>query len=91
MRVMQKFTLKDGYMSQLRCSIFVTGAADTFYFTPALNAHRIFDQLDHLPSDQKKLWIGKGVETGGLPAKISSMVLMHQKMFAWLDEQFGKS
>ncbi|KAJ5971600.1 uncharacterized protein N7479_001518 [Penicillium vulpinum] len=94
MRMMQKFTLKGDkggdYLSQLKCSTLVTGAGDTFYFTPDINAQRIFDQLGHLPDNRKQLWIGKGADGGGLQAKIGSIALMHQKMFAWLDEQFGK-
>lgn len=94
MRMMQKFSLKgakgEEYLSQLQCSTLVTGAGDTIYFTPDLNAERIFDRLGHIPDNRKQLWIGKGADGGGLQAKIGSMAVMHQKMFSWLDEQFGK-
>lgn len=93
MRAMQGFTLKrkggSEYLSQLRCSTLVTGAADTFYFTPEENAKVIFEKLEHLDESRKKLWVGKGVDRGGLQAKIASLALMHQNMFAWLDSQFG--
>lgn len=81
MRRMQQFSLK-GYLARVQCSMLVTGAADTFYFTPQPNAQRIFDEL----AAPKQLWVGRGVEGGGLQAKIGAIGLLHQKMFAWLDE-----
>ncbi|KAL2678836.1 cell fusion- protein [[Neocosmospora] mangrovei] len=90
MRTMQKFSLKDGYLSKIKCPTLITGAADSFYFTPQQNAHPIFDSLSALGPAEKQLWIGKGgVEGGGLQAKIGALALMHYKMFAWLDETFG--
>jgi pimeloyl-ACP methyl ester carboxylesterase len=93
MRAMQKFTLRSGekgegeYLHQVRCSTMVTGAADTFYFVPELNAERIFRKLDHIPDEKKVLWVGRAVD-GGNQAKIASLSEMHQRMFAWLDVQF---
>lgn len=92
MRTMQRFSLKDGegeYLSKIKCPTLVTGAADSFYFTPQQNATRIFNSLSQLDLTKKHLWIGRGVQGGGLQAKIGSLALMHYKMFSWLDEQFG--
>lgn len=93
MRQMQRFTLRlqsgDEYLSKVKCSTLITGAADTFYFTPALNAERIYQKLEHLDDSKKQLWIGKEVYGGGLQAKIASLALCHQKMFAFLDAQFS--
>ncbi|RDA87820.1 hypothetical protein CP532_2950 [Ophiocordyceps camponoti-leonardi (nom. inval.)] len=89
MRAMQRFSLKNDHLSKLRCPTLVTGAADTFYFTPAQNAEKIFEGLTQLGSAEKELWIGKGKSSGGLQAKIGSLALLHHKVFSWLDGQFG--
>ncbi|KAF4595807.1 fusarin C cluster-hydrolase [Ophiocordyceps camponoti-floridani] len=92
MRAMQRFSLDDGktqYLSRLRCPTLVTGPADSFYFTPAQNAERIFEGLSQLGPTEKELWIGKGKSCGGLQAKIGSLALLHHKVFTWLDDQFG--
>ncbi|EGR49694.1 uncharacterized protein TRIREDRAFT_36822, partial [Trichoderma reesei QM6a] len=93
MRQMQRFTLRleDGgeYLSKLKCATMITGASDTFYFVPEINAERIFRKLDHIDNSKKELWIGKGVSEGGLQAKIGALALSHQRMFAFLDMQFG--
>ncbi|PYH88412.1 hypothetical protein BO71DRAFT_391645 [Aspergillus ellipticus CBS 707.79] len=79
MRAMQRFHLR-GYLEKVKCSVLVTGAADTFYFTPELNAQRIFDGLGHLEEGRKRLWVGKGVEGGGLQAKVAAWGVMHVKI-----------
>ncbi|PFH59667.1 hypothetical protein XA68_12045 [Ophiocordyceps unilateralis] len=92
MRAMKRFSLEDGktqYLSRLRCPTLVTGPAESFYFTPAQNAEKIFDGLTQLGPAEKELWIGKGKSTGGLQAKIGSLALLHHKVFTWLDGQFG--
>ncbi|RDA92493.1 hypothetical protein CP533_6472 [Ophiocordyceps camponoti-saundersi (nom. inval.)] len=89
MRAMQRFSLKTDHLSKLRCPSLVTGAANTFYFTPAQNAEKIFEGLTQLGPAEKELWIGKGKSAGGLQAKIGSLALLHHKVFSWLDGQFG--
>lgn len=92
MRTMQRFTLKDGetdFLSRQRCPTLVTGPADSFYFTPAQNANRIFAGLTQLGPTEKRLWVGEGVANGGLQAKIGALSVLHYKVFSWLDEQFG--
>lgn len=102
MRFMARCTLKsqeqsgqgdstdsDEYLSKVQCATLVTGAEDSFYFTPPLNSNRIFEKLTHLDTTKKHLWNGKGVDGGGMQAKIASLALYHQKMFGWLDKQFG--
>ncbi|BDD60846.1 hypothetical protein MPDQ_007219 [Monascus purpureus] len=91
MRTMQTFTLKqsDGseFLHKIRGAVLVTGAQDTMYFTPDLNARRIFARLDHLPEHRKDLWVPTGVDLGGLQAKIGAIGMKQQRMFAWLDQQ----
>ncbi|KAJ2905391.1 hypothetical protein MKZ38_005489 [Zalerion maritima] len=93
MRAMDTYSLKleDGeeYLRKIKCPTLVTGARDTFYFTPEVNTYRIFEGLTGVPEGKKTLWIGEGVSGGGLQAKIGALALSHQKTFAWLDEQFG--
>lgn len=90
MRAMQRFSLARGdHLSRLRCPTLVTGAADSFYFTPAQNADRIFAGLSQLDPAEKQLWVGQGAMHGGLQAKIGALSVLHQKVFSWLDQQFG--
>ncbi|KAM4057560.1 alpha/beta hydrolase family protein [Hirsutella rhossiliensis] len=92
MRAMQRFTLKDGetdLLARQRCPTLVTGPADSFYFTPAQNANRIFAGLTQLGPTEKRLWVGEGSANGGLQAKIGALSILHHKVFSWLDEQFG--
>ncbi|RAH68495.1 uncharacterized protein BO66DRAFT_326781 [Aspergillus aculeatinus CBS 121060] len=79
MRCMQQYHAR-GFLQKVKCSTFVTGAAHTFYFTPKQNTEPIFETLGHLPPQKKRLWIGKGVEGGGLQAKIGAWAVFHQKM-----------
>ncbi|KAJ6127789.1 hypothetical protein N7471_009006 [Penicillium samsonianum] len=93
MRTMQQFTLKqpDGseFLHNINGAVMVTGAQDTMYFTPDLNARRIFTRLTHLPEDRKELWVPSGVEFGGQQAKIGAIGVKQQRMFAWLDQKLG--
>ncbi|PYI33513.1 hypothetical protein BP00DRAFT_338827 [Aspergillus indologenus CBS 114.80] len=76
MRCMQQYHVR-GYLHDIQCSTFVMGAAETFYFTPEQNTQPIFAALGHLPPQKKRLWIGKGVEGGGLQAKIGAWASKH--------------
>ncbi|QGI99679.1 hypothetical protein CEK26_012748 [Fusarium fujikuroi] len=89
LRVMQKISLKGGYLEKIKCPTLITGAADSFYFTPDINANIIFEGLTALEPNDKHLWIGKGVEGGGLQAKIGALAVVHHKMFTWLDSTFA--
>lgn len=91
MRQMQSFTLRlpddKEFLRSIEAAVFVTGARDTMYFAPDVNAERIFDKLQHLPTNRKKLWVAGGVGQGGLQAKIGAIAIKQQLVFAWLDEQ----
>ncbi|KAI4141215.1 MAG: hypothetical protein L6R39_005463 [Caloplaca ligustica] len=91
MRMMQKMSLKslDGaeYLDKVHCPVMVTGAAQTIYFEPKINAEKVMENLGHLEEKQKLLWVGSGVSDGGIQAKIATLSLMHQHTFAWLDAQ----
>ena len=91
MRVMQTMSLKmpDGseYLDKVHCPVMVTGAAQTIYFEPQINAETIFANLGHLGKSEKLLWVGDGPSDGGIQAKIATLSLMHQRMFEWLDQQ----
>ena len=93
MRVMQTMSLKspDGaqYLKKVHCPVMVTGAAQTIYFEPDINAEQIMANLGHLKPEHKLLWVGDGESDGGIQAKVATLSLMDQKMFEWLDAQFG--
>lgn len=92
LREMKKYSLHVAgakkYLQQVTCPVLITGAADTIYWEPELSTELIFADLNHIPDEQKKMWIAKGVGYGGQQAKIGAMSIAHQKMFAWLDQQF---
>ncbi|GFF48354.1 2,6-dihydropseudooxynicotine hydrolase [Aspergillus udagawae] len=91
MRRMQTFTLRlpdsKEFLRKIGGAVLVTGAKDTMYFAPEMNADRIFAKLQHLPESKKKLWVAEGVGQGGLQAKIGAIGIKQQRMFAWLDKQ----
>lgn len=93
MRRMQTFTLRladrGEFLRRVNGAVLVTGARDTMYFTPEMNAERIFGALGHLAQDRRTLWVAQGVGLGGLQAKIGGIAIKQQKMFAWLDAQLG--
>ncbi|KAK3174763.1 hypothetical protein OEA41_002009 [Lepraria neglecta] len=93
MRVMQTMSLKgeDGseYLEKVHCPVMVTGAAQTIYFEPDINAEKVMANLGHLEHRHKLLWVGDGESDGGIQAKIATLSLMHQYMFEWLDKQLG--
>jgi hypothetical protein len=95
LREFKKYSLRlphgKEYLSRISCPVLVTCAADTLYFSPELSTDLIFAGLQHLGDEEQKrsLWVAKGVGQGGLQAKIGAMAIAHQKMFSWLDGQFG--
>ncbi|KAL6232484.1 hypothetical protein BDW75DRAFT_232779 [Aspergillus navahoensis] len=85
MRRMQTFTLRlaEGkeFLRKVQGAVLVTGAKDTMYFTPELNAERIFAALEHLPASEKRLWVAEGVAQGGLQAKIGAIGIKQQRIY----------
>lgn len=92
-RAFKKFKLKedDGseYLRKLKCPVFITGAADWAYFPPEGNATKIFEVLNKLEPGKHKLWVAKGIGSGGLQAKVAAISVVHDQAFAWLDEKLG--
>ncbi|EPE30947.1 alpha/beta-Hydrolase [Glarea lozoyensis ATCC 20868] len=92
LREFMRYTLQEGgkeYLSDVRCPVMVTGAADTLYFKPEISTTLIWNALEHLDDGKRAIWIAKGVGQGGLQAKIGAMSVAHQKMFSWMDDQLG--
>ncbi|KAK2603643.1 hypothetical protein QQS21_004224 [Conoideocrella luteorostrata] len=94
-REFKKFTLRnqDGseYLVQVKCPVFVTGAADWAYFPAQGNATKIHAVMEKLHPGKSKLWIAKGVGSGGLQAKVAAISVVHNKTFEWLDEVLARS
>lgn len=93
MREMQRYSLqeRDGkqILASIRCPVLVSGAADTIYFPPDQNASVIFLGLKAIDKQDKELWIAHGADNGGLQAKVGAISVLHQKVFAWLDDHLG--
>lgn len=90
-REFAKYTLRDGTherLQDIQCPVMLTGAEDSLYAPPAVS-EKMYETLVQLDPLQKHLWIGTGVGEGGLQAKVSALGISHQKMFSWLDLQFG--
>jgi pimeloyl-ACP methyl ester carboxylesterase len=90
-REFKKFSLRgdDGseYLQQVKCPVFVTGAADWAYFPPEGNATRVHEVLEKLHPGNSELWIAKGIGSGGLQAKVAAISVIHDKTFEWLDKK----
>ncbi|PNY25479.1 Alpha/beta hydrolase [Tolypocladium capitatum] len=89
-RQFKNFTLRgqddSEYLAQVNCPVLVTGAADWAYFPAQGNATKIFDAMERLHPGKAKLWIAKGVGSGGLQAKVAAISVVHDKTFEWLDQ-----
>lgn len=93
LREFKRYTLRlpggGEYLSKITCPVMVTGAADTMYSSPELSTDLIFKNLEHLGDEDRHLWVAEDVGQGGLQAKVGSMSIAHQIMFAWLDDRFN--
>ncbi|OBT75972.1 hypothetical protein VF21_05745 [Pseudogymnoascus sp. 05NY08] len=91
-REFKKFTLRaengSEYLEQVTCPVFVTGAADWAYFPAEGNATKVYEVLQRLHPSKSKLWIAKGIGSGGLQAKVAAISVVHNRTFEWLDEIF---
>ncbi|KAF4629176.1 hypothetical protein G7Y89_g8973 [Cudoniella acicularis] len=64
---------KDGkFLHKIHCPVLVSGAAAAIYFKPEMSTTRIYEELIHLNDSQKKSWIAKETEGGGLQAKLDA-------------------
>jgi pimeloyl-ACP methyl ester carboxylesterase len=90
---MRKYTLKldDGtsFLNRVRCPVLVSGAAQSLYLEPGTDVAKVLGALEHLNENQKKIWIAKDPEEGGLQAKIGAISLLAQRTFEFLDEHLG--
>ena len=89
-REFKKFSLREAdgqeYLDRVTCPVFVTGAADWAYFPAEQNAVKVYDVLERLHPGQGKLWVAKGIGSGGLQAKVAAISVVHDKTFEWLDQ-----
>lgn len=89
-REFKRFSLRgaegEEYLERVTCPVFVTGAADWAYFPAEQNAVKVYDVLERLHPGQSKLWVAKGVGSGGLQAKVAAISAVHDKTFEWLDQ-----
>lgn len=90
----QEFTLDlpqgGSLLDQVRCPVFVTGAADSLYVSVDSSAKKVFDRLQsQKPGTEKQLWVGEDPGAGGLQAKVGAMHLTNQRVFSFLDTQFN--
>ncbi|EJP61199.1 alpha/beta hydrolase [Beauveria bassiana ARSEF 2860] len=94
-REFKRFTLRseDGseYLRHVKCPVFVTGAADWAYFPAKGNATKIHAVMEQLHPGKSKLWIAKGVGSGGLQAKVAAISVVHDKTFEWLGQVLAQA
>lgn len=90
---MRKYTLQlpngKSYLERVKCPVFVSGATQSLYLEPETDTKRVYEALSHLEEGEKRIWIAKLPEDGGLQAKIGAIGLMAQKTFEFLDQQLG--
>ena len=93
MRFMQTMSLQgaagEKHLHEVKCPVLIMGGEEAFYFGPEMNARKMMEDLGHLGEEQKELWIGAGPANGGTQAKIADLSLCYQRMFQFLDRQFG--
>jgi len=89
LKEMRKYSLKGGYLSKVKCPVLVTGAGKSLYFDTEDHTMRVFDDLSHLGSKWRRVWMPSKPEEGGLQAKIGAFGLLNMKAYGFLDEVFG--
>ncbi|PGH16792.1 hypothetical protein AJ80_05107 [Polytolypa hystricis UAMH7299] len=98
MRTMKKYTLRsatgnkgtaDSYLDGVRCPALVTGAGKSLYLDVDDHTSRVYNGLTHQQPGAKQLWIATSPSEGGLQAKIGAVELCNQRVFHFLDQQFG--
>lgn len=85
---MKKYTLKDGFLSKVRCPVLVSGAAHSLYFNPVYHTMSIFDNLTSLKDDEKQVWMPGAPGDGGLQAKVGAFGVSAERTFQFLDGVF---
>ncbi|GLI77206.1 hypothetical protein PoHVEF18_005492 [Penicillium ochrochloron] len=86
---MKSYTLKNGFLANVRVPVLVSGAAHSLYFNPIHHTMSVYDGLVNLREDQKHVWIPSLASEGGLQAKVGAFGISTQRTFSFLDEVFG--
>ena len=78
------------FLENIKCPVFVTGAANTIYTSPEISTDRVYAALGHLGDNgERRRWVASEVGEGGLQAKVGAWRLVQQRSFAFLDEVLG--
>ncbi|KAH6683991.1 alpha/beta hydrolase [Halenospora varia] len=88
LKEMKRYTLKDGFLSKLRCPVLVSGAAHSLYFNPMYHTMSVFNNLTSLKEDEKRVWMPGAPGDGGLQAKVGAFGVSAERTFQFLDDVF---
>lgn len=91
LREMKRYSLRGGYLRQIKCPVLVTGAGKSLYFDTEEHTMRVFSDLNHLGERDRQLWLPSLPEEGGLQAKVGAFDLVNMKAYGFLDKVFGVS
>ncbi|KAM7219556.1 Hydrolyase ccsE [Rhypophila decipiens] len=93
--IMKKYSVghgKGSCLQDIKCPTLVSVARGSLYFddADARNSSTSFRaRLDQIGAEEKEPWVGDTPGTGGLQAKMGALGLCNQRVFAFLDRQFG--
>ncbi|KAK7757853.1 hypothetical protein SLS62_000231 [Diatrype stigma] len=91
LRTMKQFTLRTDRGSRLdevKCPVLVAGAANSLYFDVDKHSLATYERLG---AGIKELWVATHPGEGSLQAKMGALALCNQRVFQFLDKQFGIS
>lgn len=66
LREMKRYSLRGGYLRQVKCPVLVTGAGKSLYFDTEEHTMRVFSDLNDLGERDRQLWLPSQPEEGGL-------------------------
>ncbi|KAK3385177.1 alpha/beta hydrolase [Podospora didyma] len=94
LRAMKAYTLRlpsgGNLLHRIRCPVFVTGASKSLYLDVSEHTAAVYNGLTELKEGQEKqLWVAETAGEGGLQAKVGALALCNQRVFRFLDQQFG--
>jgi len=94
LRAMKAYTLRlpqgGNLLHRIQSPVLVTGASKSLYLDVSEHTTAVYNGLKGLKEGQEKqLWVAETPGEGGLQAKVGALALCNQRVFRFLDQQFG--
>jgi len=94
MKAMKAYTLRlpgdKSRLSKVQCPVLVSGASHSLYLDVSEHTKAVYNGLTNQPKGvDNEIWVAEIPGEGGLQAKVGAVALCNQRVFRFLDQQFG--